>query len=417
MIKILKQTIVFLMIVALIISCKKQPTDPDNGDDYTIWVKMYGGNQNVFSSDILMAGDGGYFIAGTRIYQFEPDMDGDAILIKTDASGEVLWENTYGGEALDGASSIVYANDGNLIIGGRTQSFNAEGTDAYLIKVDTDGNEIWSKTYGDTLDEWISVQKSLDGGYFLYGNIVNPNDIIVTNPGVAGYMGFVGRSNPFLLKTDENGNEIWSQIFQSAGNILVSAGLPTSDGGFIFLASILNYPDDDNDLYLMKVDGSGTEVWSQTLTQGSRSGFDMIQTQDGNYLISGSYADTDNNQTKADFLFIKIDQNGNEIWSSTFGDSDMIDYGSVLVESNDGGFVAVGEKSRDLHGNETQKIIVKIDANGQLLGQQSRASSHTSYSKILQHPDGDYIICGSIYMNPAFNLILSKIDVDGNIEN
>jgi len=116
MIKILKQTIVYLMIVALIISCKKQPTDPDNGDDYTIWVKMYGGNQNVFSSDILMAGDGGYFIAGTRMYQFEPDMDGDAFLIKTDVSGEVLWENTYGGEALDGASSIVYANDGNLII-------------------------------------------------------------------------------------------------------------------------------------------------------------------------------------------------------------------------------------------------------------------------------------------------------------
>ncbi|MFC2104452.1 hypothetical protein ACFLS4_03760 [Bacteroidota bacterium] len=411
-----KLSIAFLMIIILIIGCEKESIDADSNDIQTIWEKIYRGNQNVLASDMLITDDEGYFIVGRLIHQFEPYLDGDAFLIKTDASGEVLWEKTYGNEHPGGASSIVYANDGNLIIGGTTQSSDT-GTDAYVIKVTTDGDEIWSKTFGDTLDEFVSVQKSFDGGYFLYGNIVNPDDIIVSNPGVAGYGGFAGRSNPFLLKTDENGNELWSHVFQSSENIVVSSGLPTPDGGLLFLASILNYPADDNDLYLLKVDGYGNEVWSQTLTQGSMSGFNMIQTQDGYYLISGLYKDTDNNQTIGDFLFLKIDQNGNKIWSSTFGDPDMIDYGKVLVESNSGGYVVVGEKTRNFYGNEIQMNIVKIDANGQLLGEESYASSHTMFSKILQHSNGEYIICASIYIDPVFNVILYKKEIDGKIEN
>ncbi|MFC2096505.1 hypothetical protein ACFLQ3_02265 [Bacteroidota bacterium] len=413
MLNTLKISLAFLMLIILIISCEKESNDIDNIDIQTIWEKTFWNDQNVHATDMLLTNDGGYFIVGGIIHQFEPSMDGDAFLIKTDAFGELVWEKTYRDDYSTVASSIVYANDGNLIIGGTTLSPENDA-DAYLIKVTTDGDEIWSKSYGDALDEHIAVQKSSDGGYFLYGNIVNPNDIIVSNPGVAGYAGFVGRSNPFILKTNENGNELWSRAFESSENIIVSSGLPTPDGGLLMLASILNYPLDDNDMYLLKVDESGNEVWSQTYTQGSMYGYDMIQTQDGYFLISVSYKDTDNNQTKNDFLFLKIDQNGNEIWSSTFGDPDMIDYGKILVESNNGGFVVVGEKSRDLYGSEILMNIVKIDSNGQLIGEESYASTHTLFSKILEHSNGEYIICASKYVNPVFNITLYKKEIDAN---
>ena len=119
-------------------------TEPGSTGD--TWFKTYGGNQDDVGWDILLAGDGGFFILGTTNLQFEPEMRGDVYMIRTDAAGTVLWEKTYGGEGYEAGSTIVQADDGGLVIAGVTTSFGAGGMDAYLIKVDQDGNELWSKT-------------------------------------------------------------------------------------------------------------------------------------------------------------------------------------------------------------------------------------------------------------------------------
>ena len=164
------------------------------------------------------------------------------------------------------------------------------------------------------------------------------------------------------------------------------------------------------------MDENGNEIWSRTWEEGIIRPHDLIQTSDGNYLITASYKPLEGAEAlKKDFLFIKIDPDGNEIWRSVFGDPDMIDYGVVLAESADGGYVAVGERMKDLYTGEDDITWVKIDASGQLVWEKIRTASHTAFSTILQHPDGGFVITGAMLRQSMVNVLLIKIDDEGNV--
>ena len=378
------------------------------------WFKTYGGNQNDVGNDVLLADDGGFFIVGATDLEFEPEQRGDVYLIKTNAAGETLWEKTYGGEGYEAGTTVFQTSDGGLIISGVTNSFGAGGMDVYLIKVDQGGNKLWSKTFGGLLDEMATAQQMADGSYILVGNIVDPDDF-VADPGAAGYGGLEGRSNIYLAKLDADGDELWSHAYGGENNVLVTAGVQMPDGGFLILATIMYFPDSGDDVLLLRVDENGNEVWSRTWEEGTGTAYDLIYTSDANYLIAGSYAPLgDMADLKEDFLFIKVDPDGNEIWTSIFGDPDMIDYGVVLAETEDGGYITVGERTRDRYTWEADLSLVKIDENGQLLWERRRTASHTMLSTILQHPDGGYIIAGSTFRDPVFNILLIKTDSEGS---
>ena len=380
------------------------------------WWKTYGGNRNTVSGGLVMADDGGFFVVGTTNLQFEPEQLGDVYLLRTDATGEILWEKTYGGEGYDAGQSISETSDGNLLIAGATTSFGAQGMDAYVLKVDRDGNELWSKTYGGPLDEMVGAVGQLpDGSYILGGNIVDPNDLIA-DPGAAGYGGFAGRSNLYLLKVDADGNELWSRTNDSENNVIAVSGVLMPDGGLLASATISRYPDPDNDIQLLRLDGEGTIVWSRTWEEGSSTPTALVETSDGNYLIAASYAPLGGKEAaKEDFLFIKVDPQGNEIWRSSFGDPELIDYGVALARTSDGGYVTVGEQKRDLTSWEADLALVKIDENGQLLWRQAWPASHTMFSRVLQHPDGGFVFLGATFQEPVFKVLLVKTDSQGAI--
>jgi len=390
---------------------------PDPGVTSDTWFKTYGGNQNDVGNVVLLADDGGFFIVGATNLEFEPEQQGDIYLIRTNAAGEILWEKTYGEEGYEAGRTVFQTSDGGLMISGVTNSLGAGGMDVYLIKVDQDGNELWSKTFGGPLDEMAGAWPMDDGGYILGGNIVDPNDVVVDNPGVAGYAGLAGRSNIYLARTDSDGNEIWSRTFGGENNVLASGGIQTPDGGFVILATILYFPDNDDDIYLLKVDENGDEVWSRTWERGMSSGYDLVQTPDGNYLVTGPYSPPDDmDRSIRDFLFVKFDPEGNEIWMSTFGDPDVIDYGSVLAETTDGGYVAAGWMVRDLITWDEDIVMVKIDESGQLLWEQIiETDAHSMFGTMLQHPDGGYVIAGSISNGRNFDIFMIKTDSQGNV--
>jgi pimeloyl-ACP methyl ester carboxylesterase len=380
------------------------------------WRKFYGGNQNDVAWDVLLAEDGGLFIVGTTNLQFEPEMQGDVYLIRTDAAGEVLWEKTYGGTGYEDGSTIFQTNDGGLMIAAATSSFGAGGMDVYLIKLDQDGNEVWSKTYGGPLDEMAAARQRADGGYILYGNTVDPNDV-VADPGAAGYGGFAGRSNVYLARTDAEGNELWTRTFGGQNNVLVSGGVQTPDGGFLVLASILRFPDPGDDIYLLQVDENGNEVWSRTWEEGTMNAYDLIQTSDGDYLITGLYMlGDDPASSNVDYLFIKVDPEGNEIWRRTFGDPDMIDCAQVLAEAPDGGYVAAGDWAKDQFSGDDDISLVKLDENGQLVWNKIvETNAHSMFGAMLAHPDGGYVIAGSTFRGRSFDIFVIKTDSEGNI--
>jgi hypothetical protein len=380
------------------------------------WMKTYSGSLNSVCGDVQLTEDGGYFIVGTTALQFEPEELGDVYLIRTDASGKVLWEQTYGGEKQEWGQTISTTDDDGLLISAVTASFGAGGTDAYLIKADREGNELGTLTFGGPLDEMVSAWPMPDGGYLVGGNLVDPNDI-VADAGAAGYGGFAGRSNIYIAKIDSDGDELWSRTYGDERNVMATSGVQTSDGGFLILATIMYFPDGDDDILLLRVDENGDEVWSLTWEEGTLSSNDLIETSDGNYLVSGSYSPADDpRNAQADFLFIKVDPDGNELWTSIFGDPDLVDYGYAVTEAPDGGYVAAGEQTRDLYTWDADIVLVKIDGEGQLVWKQTiETGTHTMIAAIQQHPDGGYIICGSPFGGRSFDILLIKTDDQGRV--
>ena len=387
---------------------QKSVTDPESTTE--TWMRTYGGNES-FSTDVLPADDGGYYIVGMTDVQWEPVMQGDVVLIRTDASGETLWQRTYGGDGFDTGQALIETSDGGLMIAGHTTSFGAQGMDVYLLKLDQEGNEIWSCVFGDSLNERMTAaHQTADEGYYLVGNVENPDDVIA-DAGAAGYGGLDGRCNIHLAKTDENGSVIWSRTMHSENNVIASSASPTADGGMLVSATIMYYPANDNDIVLLKSDGNGNETWSRAWEEDKRQTLDMIPSSDGNYLLAGAHAPTGTTDYFAsDFHFMKVDPNGSELWTSTFGDPATIERASVIAQTSDGGYITAG--------GVADIILVKVDENGQRswehIIETGDGYSHNVYTSIMQHADGGYVIAGTTIGNTS-RIFLIKTDADGDV--
>jgi hypothetical protein len=152
------------------------------------WNKTYGGTLADIGISLVETSDGGYAIVGTTM-SFGAGGP-DFWLIRTDGSGNLLWNKTYGGTGNDLASSVIATSDGGFALIGQTSSFGAGHSDIWLVKTDGLGNAQWNKTYGGASDDvGISLTAASDGGYVIAGNTAS--------------FGFAG--DFWLMKTDEVG--------------------------------------------------------------------------------------------------------------------------------------------------------------------------------------------------------------------
>jgi hypothetical protein len=160
-------------------------TDPSGNIQ---WSKTYGGTIEERGFSFHQTPDGGYVLVGST-YSF--GIGGDILLIKTDANGNIQWSKIYGGSDYDWPYSLDRIADGGYILAGPTHSFSTSA-DIFLIKMDENGNVVWSKTYGGAGFDWaFSVKTTSDGGYAVAG--------WTTSYGA-------GSTDVFLVKTDGNGN-------------------------------------------------------------------------------------------------------------------------------------------------------------------------------------------------------------------
>ncbi len=171
--------------------------------------------------------DGGYIIAGVR--QDPTAGDDNAYLIKTKPDGTLEWERQFGSQGvrvLEAASCVRQTADGGYILAGYTNSEGAGDFDAWLIKTDADGNEVWRRTFGGGMwDQAEAVQQTADGGYILAG------------------MTHFKDKDAWLVKTDPSGNKEWSKTF---GSVQVDWGYAVqqrSDGGHVLVGDTLSFPE------------------------------------------------------------------------------------------------------------------------------------------------------------------------------
>jgi putative intracellular protease/amidase len=359
------------------------------------WAKTYGGYGADGGRAICKTPDNGYLITG---YTFSHGSgDADILLIKTDANGKMLWSKTFGGSGTEYGNACQAVKDGYLIVG-YTTSYGAGSRDIYLIKLDFNGNEMWSRSYGGpSWDVGTAVCETDDDAYIICG---------FTHSFGAG------EEDVYLIKTDTNGNELWSKTYGGDRYELAHSLYKTSDGGFVIGATTGTFGGANSDFYIIKTDKKGKELWSKSFGNKGQHGYGYdwcssmnIVSNDG-YILSGQ---TDCNDVQ-DVYVLKTDTDGNETWSMTFGKKPFYDYGNSVCEIKEGGFIVCGT-TKSIDGNN-DIYLVKLDAKGNVIWEKTFGGPDSDWGgSVYVTRENEYIILGytNSYGKGASDVFLAKV--------
>ncbi len=241
------------------------------GEDGTaFWAKTYGGTGNEYAYHVEQTVDGGYVLLG-QTNSFGAG-NYDFWLVKTDGSGNMQWNRTYGGVASDVGIHVVQTADGGYALLGHTSSFGAGSNDAWLIRTDALGNMLWNKTYGGSgLEFGQCLEPTSDGGYAI---------ACITASFGAGGMDF------WLVKTDASGNVEWNMTYGESGGEGPTHVIQTEDGGYAmsgFNSTVVT----DQNATLLKTDAFGNlEGYATYGGNGTEIAYAVLQTSDGGYLLT-----------------------------------------------------------------------------------------------------------------------------------
>lgn len=311
----------------------------------TVWTRTYGGTGDDRLNSVHQTADGGYVAAGFT--QSFGAGGCDVWLIKTDANGDTVWTRTFGGIENDLGFSVRQTSDGGYVITGETRSCGAGEDDVWLIKTDANGDTAWTRTYGGTgADVGSAVQQTQDGGYVVTG---------LTEPSGECY-------DVWLLKTDASGDTAWTVTY---GGVDVDEGIAiqqTQDGGYIITGST-ELGAGNGDVWLIKTDANGDTVWTRTFGGTDIDwGYAVQQTTDGGYIVAG--CTWSSGVGGEDFWLIRTDANGNGLWDRAMGGVGD-DAGSWVQQTLDGGYIVVGT-THSYGAGPCDVWLVKTGPNGEM---------------------------------------------------
>ncbi|SVA85895.1 uncharacterized protein METZ01_LOCUS138749, partial [marine metagenome] len=362
-----------------------------------VWTQTYGGNNWDEGHCVRETEDGGYIVGGLTM-SYGAGLY-DVYLIRTDENGDLIWSQSYGGSGWDEARSIQQTSDGGFITAGRTTSFGPGDSDIYIIKTDAGGDTLWTGTYGGVdYDDSQWVGEIPGEGYIIAGETFSYGQ---------------GGGDIILLKIDLEGDLIWYETYGGPLNEDAQWAQLTSDGGIIITGSTESLGAGSDDVFLVKTDPQGEMLWSNTFG-GVESDLSLSveESSSGGYIIAGQTESYGNGND--DVYLIRVDGDGNLLWEKTFG-LVQADVASSIVETSDGGFAFAGVLTTDEGGFDTW--VVKTDALGDSLWTQVYRSGpgwdiwDIAFS-IQVTGDGGFIVAGMTGLYQEFNVMLMKLDPD-----
>jgi hypothetical protein len=323
-----------------------------------LWNKTYGGTNDEEGMCVQQTTDGGYIITG-HTKSFAAQMQ-DVLVIKTDSEGNQQWLKTFGGGNTDGGRTVRQTPDSGYIIAGYTSSYGSGSVDAYLIKTDSSGNLQWTKTFGGySSDGAYCISLTTDEGFILTGWTMS------YGPGPL--------FNAWLVKTDGMGNLQWHQAYGGTETERAYYVTQTIDNGYILTGETRSFGSGLEDMFLLKTDPQGNQEWMKTYGGTQRDyGYSIVQTFEGNYIITGYTLSFGSGGD--DVWVVKTDILGDELWNQTFGGTSS-DIGYCIKQTNNGGYIVVGHTLSygagvhdvwliKIESDETPPPALVIDAGG-----------------------------------------------------
>ena len=366
-------TIIFFILICTILATMLH-AQPNN-----VWMHFYDNNGNAnYFYDVFATTNGGYAMCG-----FTPAEQGNSAywLVIVDENGGEIWQRTYSHERFPDINnwcySLIQDDNGGFLIGGRVR--DQENLKHFsVLRTEPDGNMMWWREYGEPgwaaecwavielkTSEFVAVGRN--GNFDAYAIMLNDDGDVLWEQTyqdlgkwfrslreVAGGLLLVGWDNGhrgWILKTNFEGEVLWSQSYQS-GQLM--SLISCREGGFAASGHITG---DQNGWYLLRVDEDGNEIWSSTYDfVGNEWSNCVTQMWDNGFTLVGE-AQEDNESR-----VLRTDVAGNEVWRRSDGNEEEMVWGGykAVVVGHDGMALAVGTGLRRLDDNRVDGVLTKI---------------------------------------------------------
>jgi len=391
--KLQKNYLLIILFTILILftadSCKKDNSNKSPNFD---WMKCYGGIENDDAFCIINTNDENYLVVG-RTYKSK------SLVIKLDKSGNIIWEINYDYGSI--SKAVVNNNsEGYLIIGSTWSS--EDGTNIWLNNINKNGEVIWEKSIGGTaLDIVNSIIKTNDYGYLLVGATFSSDGDVTHN---------FGEKDIWVVKIDEFGEIIWEKCFGDLGWEEAYCVKQLDNGDFIVAGESNSFNDNAsghnrNDYYVLKVSSTGVLIDEKIF--GSRDddcAFSLALTNDSCILIAGEASDASGDVSMVhddsrDIWVIKLDYNLNLIWEKSYGGSTW--EGEPFIQETGTGeytfacWTASTDGDISFNHGAHDTWVVKINNHGDILNKKSFGGGGWEVPKsIINNTNGGIVIAG-----------------------
>ena len=266
-----------------------------NNKGRKVWEETIGNQFRNIAVDIVKGLDESYVLAGhTEVVDSLGNVNMDLWMVKTNFRGKPIWEQTFGGEKQDAAAAVVANSDGSYTFAGYHHSFSEAGdSDGIAICLNSDGEELWKRSYGgpDT-DIITSIIATEEGGYLCTGSSKSFSN---------------GKEDVWLVKTTADGRESWKKLIGGKDSEMGKGLVNLPNGDYAIVGYTESYGAGDRDAWLLVTDANGKLRWKQEygnhLSQDANS---VVKTEDG-YVLSGF---TTPEQGNTDAWILKTDEEG-----------------------------------------------------------------------------------------------------------
>jgi hypothetical protein len=347
--------------------------------------------------EALQANDGGYIIAATTENSTVGDLDVE--IIKTDDHGEIISTRTYGGSRVDFPNGILKTDGGDFFVVGYTQSFSGGDMNIYLLKLNQNGDTLFTKVYGGYgNDEGKDIIKTPDGNYLIIGA---SNSVSFTD------------NNIILIKINPAGDVLWTKYYGGPAYESARSVKVCPDGGYILAGKTAASPTSVAKIFLVKTNSAGDTLWTKSYSgPNSYEGKSIVANSDGTYTLA---VDDSSAVSDSDVGIMKLDNAGGVIWSKNYGGS-LKDIAKTLEATTDGGYI-LGCISRSFGWSNPDMWIIKLDANGDSPWIKNYGGTgHDHLHSIHQTGDGGYIAIGHARSFSAYwEVYFLKLDQTGAV--